>query len=57
MGSSLLMVRIIVLLPEPDGPMDHHDVALTHREVDTAEHVKRAEVLVDIAELDHERQI
>jgi hypothetical protein len=37
-------------------PDDHDDVALIHREVDAAEHMKRAEVLVDVPELDHERK-
>ena len=50
--SSRLMARHSVDLPEPDGPSDDDDLALADAEVDVAEHVQLAEVLVDSVEHD-----
>ena len=41
------MQRRNVDLPEPDGPMRHHDLAALHLEVDALEHLVPAEALVD----------
>ncbi len=41
-SSSRLMQRIIVDLPEPDGPADDDALAALHRQVDVAQHVEIA---------------
>ena len=46
-GSSRLMVRHSVDLPEPDGPRTTTTWPRSHLEVDVLEHVQAAEVLVD----------
>jgi hypothetical protein len=55
-GSSRLMVRHSVDLPEPDGPDDHDDLAARDVEVDVLEHVEVAEVLVHALH-PHERSV
>jgi hypothetical protein len=51
-SSSRLMQRIIVDLPEPDGPADDDPLAAHDLEVDVAKHVEFAIPLVHADELD-----
>ncbi len=51
-GSSALMQRSSVDLPQPDGPMRHTTWCSSTREVDAAQHLVVAEALVHVAQLD-----
>ena len=52
-ASRWFRLRRNVLLPLPLGPDDDHDLALADREVDAAQHVMMAEMLVDALGLHH----
>ena len=52
-GSSRLIVRQSVDLPDPDGPEHHDHLAGIDLEVDVAQNVQFAEVLVDVRHPDH----
>ena len=54
-GSRRLIARHSVDLPDPDGPEHHHDLAGCDLEVDVAQDVQLAEVLVDGRHPDHGR--
>ena len=50
------MQRIMVDLPEPDGPHDDDALAAPHRQVDVAQHVELAVPFVHADDLDGERR-
>ena len=52
--SRWLMQRSSVLLPEPLGPEQRHDLADPHRQIEPVEHGLRAVVLAQIAHLDRD---
>ena len=45
-SSSPAIIRSSVDLPQPDGPDQHAELAVGDRDVDAADHVRRAEVLL-----------
>ena len=53
-SSSRLMQRIIVDLPEPDGPQMTMRSPFSTRQVDVLQHVELAVPLVHAAHLDHQ---
>ena len=48
------MQRSSVLLPEPLGPEQRHDLADAHREIEAVEHVLRAVALGEVLDLDRD---
>ncbi len=50
------MQRIMVDLPDPDGPRDHDTLAACHLEVDIAQHLRVAIPLADAPQFDHRRR-
>ncbi len=55
--SSRLMQRIMVDLPDPDGPQTTTRSPSATVQVDVAQHVQRAEPLVDLVQHDHRRGV
>jgi hypothetical protein len=54
-GSRPLRVLMKVLLPEPDGPADHHDLATGDARRAVFQNLKVTVALCDVADLDHHR--
>ena len=54
-SSSRLTQRSSVDLPEPDGPIDAHHLAVVDVEVDALEHLVGAEGLVEVRDVDRRR--
>ena len=56
-SSSRLMQRIMVDLPEPEGPHDHDPLALPDVQIDVAQHMKLAEPLVPTPSQHDDRRV